>query len=259
MLRLFRYSGNKSKLISLYRPIPKGVTRVVEPYLGSGAFSLNTALPAVGYEINSELVAMWKWLKEATADELRELNELVESHKKRTLKPDVRDMGLDLGRQTYVRVNAASVVVGQLSSWKVYPQNSLPIEETIKCLPRLKDIEVIHGRGEAHQAQDGDLLFVDPPYIGTVGNYVEKNGLGTTIETEYNPQHTRDFLKSARCPIMFTYGSNAREVFPEYDWHLVKTVKVPNMKKGGTTDRTEWVSYINWGEEQTTSLDGVFE
>jgi len=48
-------------------------------------------------------------------------------------------------------------------------------------------------------------------------------------------------------------------VFPEYDWHLVKTVKVPNMKKGGTTDRTEWVSYINWGEEQATSLDGVFE
>ena len=257
-MRLFRYSGNKSKLLSLYRSTPLGVKRIVEPYLGSGAFSLNSSLPAVGYEINSELCAMWKWLKQASPKDLQDLNSLVESWKTKITKPDVRDMALDLGRQTYVRVNACSVVVGQLSSWKVYPQHSLPIEETIKCLPRLRDIEVIHGRGETHKVEEGDLLFVDPPYVGTTGNYVEKGGAGTSIETNYNPQHTKDFLAKVECPVIFTYGSNAKEVFPEYDWKLVKTVKVPNMRKGGTIDRTEWVAYINFNEEEA-SLQGVFE
>lgn len=246
MNRLFRYSGNKSKLLGMYRGIPNGVKRVVEPYLGSGAFSINSGLPAIGYELNSDLVALWNWLKTACAKDLHDLDALVRDWKSRQEKPDVRDMGLDLGRQTYVRVNACSVVVGQLSSWKVYPQHSLPIEETIKCLPALRQIEVVNARGETHKAQAGDLLFVDPPYVGTVGNYVQKGG--DEIEKAYNPQDTVDMLKGVSCPVIFTYGSNAREVFPQFDWELVKTVKVPNMRKGGTVDRTEWVSYLNFGE-----------
>lgn len=246
MNRLFRYSGNKAKLLPLYRPVPHGVKRVVEPYLGSGAFSINASVPAVGYELNGDLCAMWNWLKGATPQDLQDLNALVEGWKQRTEKPDVRDMALDLGRQTYVRVNCCSVVVGQLSSWKVYPQHSLPIAETVKCLPRLKDITVIHGRGESHVAQDGDLLFVDPPYVGTTGNYVEKGG--KNIEDAYKPQDTVNLLSRVSCPVIFTYGSNAREVFPQFTWELVKTVKVPNMRKGGTIDRTEWVAYINYPE-----------
>jgi site-specific DNA-adenine methylase len=249
MNRLFRYSGNKAKLLSLYRPIPHGIKRIVEPYLGSGAFSLNSSVPAIGYEINRDLYSLWIWLKEASAKDLHDLNRLVEDRKKQEQKPDVRDMNLDLGRQTYVRVNCCSVVVGQLSSWKVYPQHNLPIEETIKCLPRLRDIEVIHGRGESHVADKQDLLFVDPPYVGTVGNYVEKQG--SQIEKEYEPRDTIKLLDGISCPLIFTYGSNAKEIFPQYDWELVKTVKVPNMRKGGTTDRTEWVAYHNFPKENT--------
>jgi site-specific DNA-adenine methylase len=257
-MRLFRYSGSKSRLIDLYRRIPKGVTRIVEPYLGSGAFSMNSSLPAVGYEINGDLCAMWNWLKTTTPKELHDLNSLVESWKAKTLKPDVRDMNLEHGPQTYVRVNVTGLIIGQLSCWGVYPQHTLPIEETIRCLPRLRDITVIHGRGEDHKVQDGDLLFVDPPYIGTVANYVEKNGKGNSIEKNYDPQHTKDLLRGLICPIIFTYGTNAREVFPEYDWQEVKTIKVPNVRRGGTTNRTEWVSYINFKHNES-SLTEVFE
>lgn len=244
MLRLFRYSGNKAKLLPLYRPVPNGMKRVIEPYLGSGAFLLNSNLPAVGYEINGDLVAMWRWLKTATPKDLHDLNALVEDRKKLETKPDVRDIKLDLGRQTYVRVNACSVVVGQLSSWKVYPQHSLPVEETIRCLPRLQDVEVIHGRGEEHECKDGDFLFVDPPYVGTTGNYVEKGG--KEIEKSYQPQDTIDFLNGTAAPAIVTYGTNAAAIFPCFKWELVKTVKVPNMRKGGTVDRSEFVSYIRW-------------
>ena len=218
---------------------------MVEPYLGSGAFSINASVPAVGYELNGDLCAMWNWLKTATPQDLQDLSALVEDCRQRTEKPDVRDMALDLGRQTYVRVNCCSVVVGQLSSWKVYPQHSLPIAETAKCLPRLRDITVIHGRGESHLVQDGDLLFVDPPYVGTKGNYVEKGG-GADIEGEYKPQDTINLLSRVSCPVIFTYGTNAREVFPQFSWEPVKTVKVPNMRRGGTVDRIEWVTYANF-------------
>ena len=246
MNRLFRYSGNKSKLLGLYRPIPKGVTRVVEPYLGSGAFTINSKLNGVGYEINQNLYSMWMWLKQTTANELHDLYATVEAWKQKTEKPDVRDMKLDIGPQTYVRVNCCSVVVGQLSSWKVYPQNRLPVEETVKCLPRLACIDVFNQRGETHVPHEGDLLFVDPPYVGTVGNYLEKGTQIKQIEKEYNPQDTIDFLKDVKCPVIFTYGSNAKEIFPQYDWEVVKTVKVPNMRKGGTVDRNEMVAYINF-------------
>jgi len=246
MKRLFRYSGNKSKLLGLYRPIPKGVTRVVEPYLGSGAFLMNTHLPGVGYEINGHLCAMWEWLKQTSANELHHLDSVVREWKAKTEKPDVRDMNLELGPQTYVRVNCCSVVVGQLSSWKIYPQNNLPVEETVKCLPRLKDIQVFNARGETHTPQDGDLLFVDPPYVGTVGNYLEKGKQTKQIEKEYDPQDTIKFLDGVRCPVILTYGSNAKELFPQYEWEIVKVVKVPNMRKGGTVDRNEMVAYINF-------------
>ena len=242
-LRLFRYSGNKSRLLGLYRPVPSRVTRIVEPYLGSGAYGLNSGLPLLGYEIDPELVGMWRWLQGVDERRLRDLEKLVEDRKKLELKPDVRDMGLESGALTYVRVNVCSVVVGQLSSWKVYPQHRLPIEETIRCLGRLRDVRVMHGRGEDHVPADGDGMFVDPPYIGTVGNY------GDGVEDGYRAADTIGLIDravAADVPCMVTYGTNCREVFPSWSWEKVRDVRVPNMRKGGTVDRSEWVAYLGW-------------
>jgi site-specific DNA-adenine methylase len=236
-LRLFRYSGNKSRLLKFYRKPPEGTRRVVEPYLGSGAYLLNSGLPGLGYEANKDLVGLWNWLRKTNENELRDLAALVQSRKD---KPDVRDLKLDHGPQTYIRINVCSVVVGQLSSWKIYPQHRLPVEETIRCLPRLKDIDVIHAGGETHQCEEGDMLFVDPPYVGTVGNYIEKGG--KEIERSYDPEDTMRLLE-CQCPALVTYGTNAMEVFPSLHWELVKTIKVPNMRRGGTVDRKEFVSY----------------
>jgi len=242
-LRLFRYSGNKSRLLGLYRPVPPRVTRIVEPYLGSGAYGLNSGLPLLGYEIDPELVGMWRWLQGVDEKGLRDLDRLVEDRKKLETKPDVRDMGLESGALTYVRVNVCSVVVGQLSSWKVYPQHRLPIEETIRCLGRLRDVSVVLGRGEDHVPADGDGMFVDPPYIGTVGNY------GDGVEDGYRAADTIGLIDravAADVPCMVTYGTNCREVFPSWSWEKVKDVRVPNMRKGGTVDRSEWVAYLGW-------------
>lgn len=248
MMRLFRYSGSKSRLLKYYRKPPTGTKRIVEPYLGSGSYILSSDLPGIGFESNADVVAMWKWLQTTTPSELKDLYASVEALKNdpaTPTKPDVRLMlGLNRGQETYVRVNVTGVLVGQLTSWKIYPQNRLPVDQTIECLPRLKDIEVIHGSANDYVHLDGDCLFVDPPYLGTTGGYVEKSK--GSHEASYRPDDTLRLLKSTGNPVIFTYGDGASSLFPDFDWQAVVTRKVPNIRRGGTVDRTEWVAYVNW-------------
>lgn len=245
---LFRYSGNKGRYIKYYRRPPEGTRRVVEPYLGSGTYLLSTSLPGLGYETNSDVVAMWKWLKGTSPSELKDLYDDVEALKadpKTPTKPDVRLMNLDLGPQTYVRINTTSVLTGQLTAWKIYPQHRLPIEQTIALLPRLKDVEILLGDASQYEHTEGDMLFVDPPYLGTTAGYVEKS-TKKSHEVEYRPEDTTRLIAGTGNPVIFTYGDGASTHFPGNSWQKVATRKVPNIRRGGTVDRTEWVSYVNW-------------
>lgn len=247
-IRPFRYSGNKARLLHFYRSPPQGTKRIVEPYLGSGAYTLSHALPGLGYEVNEDVVSMWKWLQVATANELLDLSTSVE-HAKETApdgKPDVRSLGLSRGQETYVRVNVSGVLTGQLTSWKVYPQHRLPVKQTIAALPRVKDVEVVHGPASQYRPEDGDFLFVDPPYVGTTGGYVEKGRGAKSHEKSYDPQETKALVADAKGPVLITYGDGASEIFPEYSWQVVTRRKVPNVRRGGTVDRTEWAAYVNW-------------
>jgi len=245
MRKLFKYSGCKTKLLEFYRKPPLRITRVVEPYLGSGAYILSTDLPGLGYETNPEIYQLWMWLKKTTPSELRDLNDLFVSEMAKKEKPDVRDFGLDVGPQAYIRINAASLVTGQLKSWKLYSQHKLPIEQTIACLPRLQDIEVVNASANTYVHRDDDLLFIDPPYVGTDGGYFGKSNKLSDV-MGYKTSHTEALINSTSNPIIFTYGDGAQEHFSKHSWEVVKVAKVPNMRSGGTIDRTEWVSYINW-------------
>jgi len=255
-LKAFRYSGNKTKLLSLYKEPPKETKRIIECYLGSGAYTLNSSLPTICYETNKSLCEMWWWLQRTTAKELHELDKFIRDEKKKAAsigkKANVKNMKLEIGPETYVRVNVCSVVVGQLSSWSIYPQNHLPISNTIECLSRIRDMEIRNESCNAYQHQENDLLFVDPPYIGTVGNYMGSKR--EDHEKSYQPNDTVDLVNSTSNSIIFTYGSNAEEIFPMYEWITVKKICVPNMRKGGTVDRYEKVSYIHWKEEEPINL-----
>ena len=229
MKKLFKYSGSKSKLIPLYRRPPDGTRRVVEPYLGSGSYILSTELLGLGFEINPDVFAMWEWLKTATPDDIRQIDKMVREAKTKEEKPDVKQMGLELGPQTYVRINTTSVITGQLKSWKIYPQHHIPVNLTIDCLPRLKDIQVVHGTANSYVHQGGDLLFIDPPYVGTDGGYKDKK---VDHSKSYDPEDTKRLIASTTNPIIFTYGDGAQEIFSDYKWEHVKTAKVPQHAKG---------------------------
>jgi len=243
MMKLFRYSGNKTRYLQYYKMPSQGYKRIVEPYFGSGSFSLNNTGSAVGYEVNDDLYAMLAWLKTTDKTELFDLKKIVDINSSKNEKLDVRTLQLEKGPETYLRINVCSAVVGQLSSWKIYPQHKLPVEKTLESIPRLKEIILFNKSGESHIEDDGDLVFIDPPYIDTKANYFSQSKDYTDL---YNPNTTIDFIKNTKSPIIFTYGTNAKKIFPNYNWNLVKEVKVPNIRNGGTVSRYEYVSYINF-------------
>ena len=237
-MALFRYSGNKFRLVKLYKEPTKETTRIVEPYLGSGAYILShKPSAALGIENNYDLYMMWIWLKTKPVNELRDLYDLVEKNK--GFKRDIRELDLKLGPQTYLKVNVCSVMVGQLSSWRLYPQHSLPIHKTIELLPYLDKVEIVYGDASLYKQEKGDLVFIDPPYINTSANY-HKNS------TLYNPKDTESLIESIESPIIFTYGDGCDKIFPLYHWELVLSKKVPNIRKGGSLIRNEYVSYLNF-------------
>jgi len=244
---IFKYSGNKWKVLAKLNLNAPPHKRLAELYLGSGAFLLSNTGPSIGIDANRNIVDLWNWLKTVTPQELYELERVRQTHvdTAKDNKPDVRTMGLSRGAELYMRVNVTGVYVGQLSSWKVYPKWKLPVDKTIKCLERVKEIEI--KLGEAHKdyvEQDGDIVFLDPPYVGTKANYKQDAKVG--IEEAYKPQDTVDLISRLSCPVILTYGTDAKTVFPQYEWREVLKKKVPLIRKGGTVERTEHVAFINW-------------
>ncbi len=246
LLKAYKYSGSKTKLLPLLKA-PKPFNRIVEPYGGSAAFALNNAGPAVIYDINTNVIDLWNFLKTTTPERLQELEDLrslaVSNHPDN--KPDVRELGLSKGEETYLRINSSGVYVGQLNSWVLYKQWKLPVKKTSECLPRIREMDFVYGDAHTlYTEKDGDIVFIDPPYIGTDAGY-KQNGKGG-IEKNYNPQSTIDMISRLSCPIIFTYGDRAQQVFPNYKWEVLLKKKVPNIRRGGTVERTEHVCYINW-------------
>lgn len=242
-LSSFRYSGNKSRMLDSYLPIPQRVRRIVEPYLGSGSYSMNSTLPFVGMDFDPNVVDLWHWLQSSTPEDLRALNEKFEEITKRG-KVDIRTCPeLSRGEMLYLKINACSLVVGQWSGWSLYPQNTLPVDKTIRALSRIKEGLVYLGRaGEFTDFREGDLIFVDPPYLGTDGNYA--------MESSYSPVETTDLVlraSAAGCDVIFTYGDSAQQVFPMFKWELCEERLVPNMRRGGTVSRREHVAYLGEG------------
>ena len=193
-MKLTRYSGSKNRLLKYFPSIPEGTTRLVELYGGSLAWSLNQSLPFLAYEINPKLTAMYQWLLSLTPRELECLPEPIG-------KVDIRTFGWGIGQNTYYQLNVCSVMLGQLSSWTWNPKYKLPIAQTLEALPRLREGTIIGGDCSQYTYQNGDFVFIDPPYIHTKANY--KDG-----EIAYHPRQTIEIIN--RLPNnkwMMTYSS----------------------------------------------------
>jgi hypothetical protein len=249
MISAFRYSGNKSRMFQNYKRPMFPVRRIVEPYAGSMAYSLNLQVAlgrrirSLGFDTNEYLTSMWRWLtSSARAGTLSGQLQGIRDQVLKAGKVDVRTIDWPDPIRTYVRVNVCSVMVGQLSSWTIYPKHSLPIENTIAAVPYMKLLTVHPCDALQYRPEPGDLVFIDPPYINTSANYVGRAG---KTDKGYTPAHTMALLEKLRgVPVIFTYGDSAPQLFPTLKWGVVAKRKVPNIRMGGTVDRTEYVCYL---------------
>ena len=60
----------------------------------------------------------------------------------------------------------------------------------------------------------------------------------------HDPAATTALISRTDAPCILTYGTDAVSAFPDFDWTVLRTSRVPNMRRGGTTDRTEHVAHI---------------
>ena len=243
MKALFRYCGNKGRLLKFYRKPPPGTRRIVEPYLGSGAFSLNFDFPILGIDADPNVVELWNWLKTVSEEDLHMLGVLVERERTQNPKFDIRSLDIPRGAQLYLKVNICGLVVGQWSSWSIYPQHTLPTKKTLESLRKAQETEVLQGDASLYfeHQRPGDLVFLDPPYLNTRANYKR--------ELEYDPKRTLVLLEGVSEPVIFTYGDGAPNIFPGLPWERLVERRVPNFRNGGTVNRTEYVCFLNWPRE----------
>lgn len=241
----FRYSGSKKRLLKHLPGPPFGVTRIVEPFAGSAAYSLAYKPSRVFLaEATQGVRALWQWLiTTATRQDLLDLAALRAKE-----KIDVRKLNLDLPRETLLRLTSSGVYVGQLSSWALYPQHNVDFSKIISQLPYIKqhvDPTVRSDYRETTELDDGrTLFFVDPPYLGTQGNYQDKT-TGNDQTKLLNSADVETFVRGLKGPVLMTYGDGAAETFPAFNWQLTCKRKVPIIRTGGTKERSEYHCWLN--------------
>jgi site-specific DNA-adenine methylase len=246
---VYRYSGSKQRLLKHLPAPPLGTSTVIEPFAGSLAFSVHYRASTIwAAEANPQVNRLLSWLREEATDADLAKVESVKPTEKVDARTWAEKHGLNDAQTTLLRLQISGAYVGQLSSWVLYPQHQLKLTALRKSLPALKRAlqPVAHDfRDEAlvkASAVPRTMAFVDPPYLGTAGNYKSPGADHWTIDANAITL----FVNTLKCPVLFTYGDGAKETFPSFTWHKAVTRRVPILRGGGTRERTEWFAQINW-------------
>lgn len=246
---MLRYSGSKRRLLK-HLPAPPLNTKVmIEPFAGSLAYSIHYAKPRiVAAEANPLVRDLWHWLRDRATDADFKKLEAAKPMEKVNAKVWAAKHGFGEPETTLARLQIASVVVGQLSSWMLYPQHSFGLEEFSQRLGYIKRAlapvrdDFLHPDILSAAQQPGAFAFVDPPYLDTSANYKSKGA----DHGGMNPKDVEDFVLGLSCPTLVTYGDGAEETFPRLTWTKAVTRKVPILRGGGTRDRTEWYARLRF-------------
>lgn len=240
----FRYFGNKRKYVKQYRK-PENYNRIVELFLGSGAFSIQSNVPAIGFELSEKVCSIWDFLKNTTPEELLSLEKYWLDNRKELNKQPADSLPYkNQGLINYVKVNVCGVYNGITTCSSLYAQHALPVKNTIAALNRIQDITVVNTSFDTYEPTEGDLVFVDPPYLNTRAAYKNKSSTDTCLD--FSPEKLSNFLATIKNPIIFTYGNGAEKDYPMYKWEKIDERFTPKIRGGGKSCRIEYVSYLNF-------------
>jgi site-specific DNA-adenine methylase len=142
-----------------------------------------------------------------------------------------------------IRLCCCGLYVGAFTSKKIYPQHTLPIQNMLQAFDRLQrtDWQVIRGSASMYTPQQGDFVFMDPPYLRTVGGY--------KVDKTFSLDNTYELIEkcqSANVPFLLTYGTGAQEDFPMLQgWRLLRMKTASKVNTTGKNVREENI-YESW-------------
>ena len=246
---MFRYSGSKHRLLK-HLPIPPlGTSTIIEPFAGSLAYSTAYRASTIwAAEANPQVHRLLSWIRSAATEADLDKVESCKPTEKVDARKWAEQHGLNDAQTTLMRLQISGAYVGQLSSWVLYPQHQLKLQNLRKVLYDVKRAlqPVGHDFRDPRFADASRhhlaMAFVDPPYLGTAGNYKSPGEDHGVID----PGHITSFIMNLQCPVLFTYGDGAAETFPDFVWQKAVTRKVPILRGGGTRERTEYYALVNW-------------
>lgn len=272
----FPYSGNKlvvsRKLLATVAPIMKAAISancIIEPFAGSAAFSLtvrsaideynkstgkNLPVPHILLTDSSRhLINCWNFVASATRNRIMELNDLVVANNNGKCT-DLSDVVTD-EELSFIKLTCCGVYRGQFVSTKITncERSGGLGEDRILTAKRLLELEKVRvwnidcetlverHLDKALKYYDKVLLFVDPPYVGTLANY-DKHGY-----MEGTQQSLRKLLikaKKLKIPTVITYGDT--DLFKnDLNWKEIAMRKVPRIRCGGTLVRYDYYATLN--------------
>lgn len=219
MIKAFRYFGSKTHYLHHFPRL--GGKRVIECFCGSAAYGLNSGLPWVGYETNRKVYVLWKWLQRQNVVSMSRLGDY-------SGRKDLRDYELSEGELLWNQVNIGGPMQGKFTDYYTDVRKKVPIlsEQDFEAIKRGKIYNISN---KFYTPQDGDILFIDPPYLNTYNIYGE----------DVNFELIERLLNSG-LPYIFTYGDGARQLWPNLDWQVIHHKRVGNLNGTGSTDRFEY-------------------
>lgn len=212
MKPIVKWQGGKSQLLDeIHKRIPEDTKRIIEPFVGGGAVFLDYEKPAVINDINKGLIEVYKQalnnkknFKAALKKKSNEFNNAT----------DKKEFYLDMRKATprTELKRAERFVFLNKTAWNGrYRENSkgefnipfsgvekvnLLLEETKNTIDNLKNVD-IHNKDYKEffewylneNYQEGDFVFIDPPYDDCTISYTSKGFNHTDQEV------LRDYFK----------------------------------------------------------------
>lgn len=241
---LFRYSGNKNRLLKYYKSPTKDINRIIEPFAGSMAYSMTyNYLPRVGIELDTRIYNLWKFLQNATGSDVLEFDKWFKSHKQNfdiRLETDIPEEWASLAR-----LNSGSMMTGHIDKNVIYPlAKPFNAQALIDKLPNIKtNFEIINGDCTKidFDYKDTDLVFIDPPYIGSGESY------GNNDITSSDISNLVDKISKCGSKIIFTNGNDSPKIYPNYKWEFIKQIINSKSRPNSSSRiRSEYACYINF-------------
>ena len=236
----------------------------VEPFAGSAVCSLNAAhhlgIDWVGFDVDERIVALHRWLGSTTRDEVvalldehdRRLGDIEKVQKSGGdvyVGFDIRDARYPHGFEVAMRLASASL----LGTMHIHRMRRKPTRRWLDSLPAWARGAVALGGYERASAFDveGAFFLLDPPYVGTVADY--SSGADGAQERQGGGFDLARFVSwacSLRSPRVITYGADAPDVMPGFEWQPLFTrggsAVLTGERTGSSSEeaRREWYTVL---------------